>query len=289
MKMRDDFCVFILTHGRPDRVYTYRELKRWGYTGKVYLVVDDEDSTLPEYIKQFGEESVLVFSKEEVAKKIDTASNRRDWGVILFARCVCFDLAEKVGVKYFVQFDDDYTSFFYRYNSKLDYGQWRLRSTFDELFNAMLDFYEGAPQISSLAISQGGDHIGGNPDNRPPRAKRKAMNSFLCSVERPFEFAGRINEDVNVYTEGGRRGELFLTTMSAQLNQRATQSNAGGMTETYLDGGTYVKSFYSVMYAPSCVSVGTLQDPRSPHMRIHHRINWDNAAPKILHERWKKE
>ncbi|EFL0486748.1 hypothetical protein G8G26_005003 [Escherichia coli] len=30
--MRDDFCAFILTHGRPDKVLTYRTLRRAGYT-----------------------------------------------------------------------------------------------------------------------------------------------------------------------------------------------------------------------------------------------------------------
>ncbi|HAW2119452.1 TPA: hypothetical protein JLO65_002875 [Escherichia coli] len=32
--MRDDFCAFILTHGRPDKVLTYRTLRRAGYNQK---------------------------------------------------------------------------------------------------------------------------------------------------------------------------------------------------------------------------------------------------------------
>lgn len=43
--MRDDFCAFILTHGRPGKVLTYRTLRRAGYTGKIFIVVDDEDKT----------------------------------------------------------------------------------------------------------------------------------------------------------------------------------------------------------------------------------------------------
>lgn len=35
--MRDDFCVFILTHGRPDNVRTYNTLMRLGYTGYVLM------------------------------------------------------------------------------------------------------------------------------------------------------------------------------------------------------------------------------------------------------------
>lgn len=36
--MRDDFCAFILTHGRPDKVLTYRTLRRAGYTGNGFCV-----------------------------------------------------------------------------------------------------------------------------------------------------------------------------------------------------------------------------------------------------------
>ena len=81
---------------------------------------------------------------------------------------------------------------------------------------------------------------------------------------------GTFNEDVNTYTSKGRAGALCFTVMQARLNQLDTQSNSGGMTDTYVDGGTYLKSFYSVMYCPSSVKVGELADPRSPHRRLHH-------------------
>lgn len=42
----EDFCVFILTHGRANNVETCKTLKRCGYTGKVYLLVDDEDDQI---------------------------------------------------------------------------------------------------------------------------------------------------------------------------------------------------------------------------------------------------
>ena len=38
--LRDNFCVFILTHGRSDRVYTYKTIRKQGYTGPVFFVVD---------------------------------------------------------------------------------------------------------------------------------------------------------------------------------------------------------------------------------------------------------
>jgi len=284
-----DFCAFILTHGRPDKVYTYENLKRSGYTGKIFIVIDDEDKTGSEYRKRFGD-AVLTFSKSDIAKRFDEGDNFNDRRAIFYARNACFDLAKQVGCKYFIQLDDDYNSGFYiRFNSSLSYGNTPRIKNLDGVLCALLDFYRSA-SVHSIAMSQGGDHIGGDAEGKQvPRLKRKAMNSFICSTDRPFEFVGRVNEDVNTYTSGTRRGLLFFTTMQAQVNQLATQSNAGGMTEMYLESGTYVKSFYSVMYAPSCVKVGELGDPRSPSYRLHHRINWRAAAPLILRETVRKQ
>ena len=61
--MLNDFCVFILTHGRPDKVYTVNTLKKHGYTGPVYLVIDDEDNTSAKYYENYGDQ-VIMFSKE---------------------------------------------------------------------------------------------------------------------------------------------------------------------------------------------------------------------------------
>ena len=66
------------------------------------------------------------------------------------------------------------------------------------------------------------------------------MNSFLCSTDRPFKFVGAMNEDVNTYTTLGSRGNLFFTFTSLQLDQKETQSQAGGITDMYLKYGTYI-------------------------------------------------
>ena len=53
----------------------------------------------------------------------------------------------------------------------------------------------------------------------------------------------------------------------------------------YLEMGTYVKSFYTIMYAPSCVKMGLLG---LSSKRLHHQVYWNNAVPKILEEKHKK-
>lgn len=286
--MRDDFCTFIISHGRPDKVITYDTLIRSGYTGKLYIVIDDEDKTGDRYREKFPG-MVLTFSKEVVSKTFDEGDNSDNRRTTSYVRNACFDLAEQVGCRYFLVLDDDYYVFGYRADSGLQPKYRKIRREMDNVFDAMVDYLETSP-CTAIAFSQGGDWIGGVDGHTKSwlRPSRKAMNSFFCSTDRRFNFVGRLNEDVNTYVSLSTIGTLFLTIMQIQLDQKQTQATSGGMTEAYLDAGTYVKSFFTVMYAPSCVKVGAMGDPRSGDCRIHHAINWGNAAPCILRESHRK-
>lgn len=138
----------------------------------------------------------------------------------------------------------------------------------------------------SVAFSQGGDLLGGADNaNYHKRLLRKAMNTFFCKTSNKFQFLGRVNEDVNTYTCLGNRGHLFFTYMPFSINQTETQKSKGGMSEMYLDSGTYIKSFYTVMFCPSSVKIGTMG---SAHKRIHHLIDWNHCVPCIISPRYKK-
>jgi hypothetical protein len=280
----DNFCALILTHGRPDRVLTLSALKLAGYTGPVFFVVDDEDRTLPAYRKRFGDR-VVTFSKPDIAARYDEADNFQDRRSIFYARNASFDIARSLGFTYFIQLDDDYTGFWFRSGDEQQFGHWHVRCL-DEVFALTLDYFRSIP-AASVCFAQGGDFIGGGEGTyqRDCTFRRKAMNTFICSTERQFAFQGRINEDVSTYAEGGRRGLLFITLLSIMITQVTTQKNSGGMTELYLDGGTFLKSFYSVMFAPSCVKIGVMGNE---HPRIHHHVDWKTAVPVILGEQHRK-
>jgi hypothetical protein len=74
--------------------------------------------------------------------------------------------------------------------------------------------------------------------------------------------------------------------MPIQLNQQHTQEQSGGLTEEYLRLGTYAKSFYTVMMAPSCTTVTVMGES---NLRPHHRITWRKAVPKVVPERYRKD
>jgi hypothetical protein len=279
-----DFVVFIITNGRPDNVVTLKTLKKGGYTGNIYFVVDDEDDTRAEYIKNFGVDKVKIFNKKKYADMVDEGNNFNNRRTTTHARNACFDISKKLGYKYFMVLDDDYTKFDYRINGTGNYpsGNFITRCRLDSIFNSLLNYYKSI-SAKSIAISQGGDWIGGFPGVW--KFKRKCMNSFICSIDRPFKFIGQLNEDVNTYVTLGSIGDLFITIPFLSLTQKQTQGQKGGMTDAYLLNGTYVKSFSTVIMMPSSVKVSMMHTTNS---RLHHSIKWVNTTPMIIDEKYKK-
>lgn len=282
--MRDDFAIFILTHGRADNMITPLALERCGNTNRIYYIIDNEDAQAERYYNKFGKENVIMFDKKQKAKSCDTMDNITNRNIVLFARNSCFEIAKQLGLTYFLELDDDYTIFRSRVldNDKL---ATIYCTDFDAVVDETINFLE-ISGATTVAFGQTGDFIGGSECKLfKEKILRKAMNSFFCKVDRPFDFYGRINEYVNAYVSLGSRGKLFFTISDMTLNQQDTQQKKGGLTDAYIELGTYVKSFYTVMINPSCVKISEMGDN---HRRIHHLINWENAVPKIISSDFKK-
>ena len=277
-----NFAALILTHGRPDKVYTIDALRKGGYTGPVYLVIDDEDRAGAEYQSRYGEQ-VVVFDKVAVAAMFDGADQEDDRRTVVYARNASAQIAKQLGLTHYIQLDDDYTYFAHRLlmRDRLDYVY---ATNLDEVFRAFVEFLDTTGALT-VAFAQGGDYIGGVEGGFLNRGlSRKAMNTFISRVDCPIGFVGRVNEDVNTYVVKGNRGELFFTFTRFAINQSNTQETAGGMTAIYA-GGTYAKSFYPVMMAPSCVKISVIGMTGE---RIHHRVQWNHAVPKIISGKYRK-
>jgi len=283
MAMTRKFAIFILSHGRPDNIRTLDMLDRCGWTGKTYIVIDDEDSRADEYFTRYGD-MVLQFNKKEVADRIDDADTSGDRRAIIYARHATQTMAKELGYDYLLQLDDDYPDLRYRFVKNGVLTSYRVKN-FDALAEATLQFLDDTNALT-VAYGQGGDMIGGiNSPNYKAGLQRKAMNSFFLRTDRYCDFKGKINDDVNLYTVYGAQGELIFTSFHVNVLQLATQSNQGGMTELYLEEGTYTKSFYSVMMAPSCVKIYPMG---TANRRLHHKVDWRYAVPKIINQKYRK-
>lgn len=286
MTANKNFAIFILSHGRPDNVITYQTLRKQGYTGRIFIIVDDEDKTIDKYKEAYKGE-VIVFSKKDYEGRFDIMDNFQNNKVVVYARNACYDIARKLGLDYFFEYEDDYTRFQYRFIDG-DLLRGSLVKNLDEVLNTTIDCLDETG-VSTIAFAQGGDFIGGAGSFRANSFKRKAMNTFVFKVNQDPKddviFVGRMNDDVNTYLTLGRVGKLFCQIARVNVVQLETQSNSGGNTEAYKSSGTYVKSFYSVMSSPSCCKVDLMG---RTNKRLHHKIDWNMAVPKIIDEKFKK-
>jgi hypothetical protein len=278
-----NFAVFIMVYGRPDKNLTYNTLLKSGYTGKVYFIGDNTDIEIDKYKKLYSND-LFIFDKKEAAKKYDSGDNSGDLRSTMFAANEIFRIAKSISVQYFFIMCDDYFDFYYAFADSV--GSVWIKNI-DKIFDLMVNFYKTTSALS-IAFAQTGDFIGGIDNGKASYrfSKRKVMNSFLCSTDRPFEFVGRMNEDVTTYVNLGQRGELFLTIPVIALGQKDTQQVKKGLTEMYVDNGTYIKSMFSVIYNPSCVKASMMN---AKHKRIHHSIKWATTTPMIISEKHKKQ
>jgi hypothetical protein len=279
---KNNFAVMILSYGRPEKQYTYKTIRDKGYNGKIYIVCDDKDKSLKKYIEIYKDE-VLVFSKDKYKKTFDKCDNFENDKSVIYARNAVYDLASEKGLKYICVVDDDYSEFQYRVDKNYKYKAKAITKNISDIFEIFLEYLIKS-KIKTICFSQGGDFIGGSENADfaiKKNIKRKAMNLYFFDVDNPMYFVSKLNDDLTTSVFEGVKGELLFTCPLVSLVQKETQQNSGGLTDIYLDYGTYVKSFYSVMYYPAAVKISTMG--RTNH-RFHHKVKWNNVCPKIIRE-----
>ena len=69
---KKDYAVFILSHGRARDIKTVKTLKKFGYTGEWFVVIDDLDKQRHLYETKFDKNRLIVFDKKKVAEQTDT-------------------------------------------------------------------------------------------------------------------------------------------------------------------------------------------------------------------------
>ena len=291
VEYKDIFTVFIISYNRADRVYTYNTLKRQGYTGDIYIIIDKSDPQKEEYRKRY-EDKVIIFDKNDYLWVDLLDNNINDKQTPVYARNAVYDIAENLGYKYFLVLDDDYRGFEFpgmRFIKKKRAKDCKI-DNLDDVFKIVLDFYINTP-FKVIAFAQSGDFIWGKgryihvTRENEIKFNRKVMNSHFCSVDRRIEWKGRMNDDVNTYVYWGNKGYLFLTIYFISLYQQVTQTNPGGLTETYKRYNTYKKSFMSLMCCPSSIKISSISQI---YIRPHHKIFWEYTVPAIIPEKYKK-
>lgn len=283
--VREDFAIFILSHGRADNLMTVKTLNKFNYSGKWYIIIDTDDDQIELYKNNFGSEHIIVFNKDDIESKFDIMDNFDGRQVPVYARNILFDLAKSLNLTYFLELEDDYTNIRARRVDNSGSLRTHYFDCLDDAINPMLEFLDISGALT-ICWAQTGDLIGGKSSKVYSEViSRKAMQTFFCRVDRPFQYIGRFNDDVNMYVDYGKRGNLIMTVRDLCIDQPVTQKTDGGIKEMYARYGTYTKSFYSVMLHPSGVKIHVIGDK---HYRIHHSVEHEHTYVKIISSKFKK-
>lgn len=278
--MRDDFAVFILSHGRAEKCLTLETLRRCGFTGKVFIVIDDEDEQKADYFSNYGSDIVVEFCKKDYVSSVDTITIVDNPASPTFARNAVCDIAKQHGVKYFGMFDDDLTNFLYRYN---DSGSLRKKdiSDLDKIFEYMLDFMD-ISNADCFAFTNAGGLIGGVSGRFSEGLRRQAAATFIIRTESYAPFVGVYNEDMNYSLLKARKGQLVFELTKIAFYTCERGDNSGGLHDLYASKDWYFINFHSVVCLPDVCKI----QPRNGNAKL--KINWVCSIPQIISGRWKK-
>lgn len=273
--------VYILTHGRPSfcEKNTISALRRQKFSGNIVLIVDDEDEEIEGY-KNLGYD-VEVFSKKDTVCDTHLPHTGKIYTSILYARQAAFDVAKRRGDRYFCTMDDDYQYFEIKCRMKDKMLNLYQPSDINGVMKLTYDILK-TTNASCVAWAQTGDLVA---NRLTVGSVRKAMNTLFFDTNRKYEFYGLFDQDTTAYSHLGICGGLVLTIPFIVTKQHLTQKESGGLTESYKKFGTYVKALFPVMKTPSAIKVSKLG---VKNFRIHHRIMWENCAPRILSPDWQQ-
>lgn len=278
--MRDDFAVMICSHGRAKTLTTFDALRECGYTGKIFIIIDDEDNQIDEYRDRF--ENVHIFCKQKYYEAADGVIEGKQ-KCILYARNACYDIAAENDLTFFCEIDDDISAFYFRYIAEEKAKQTKIKSL-DEVFEELLHFYEHK-KTSVLGFMTQGDYIGGISSKAFRQGiSRTVSNVFIMKTDRRIDFIASMNEDTCSALVYGQRGELFMSVNGIMQSSEEIGNNTlgNGMTEFYEKLGSFSRTFIAVICRPDCVKA----EAAKGKFRI--RVNWNNSVPMIINERWKK-
>lgn len=244
------FAIFILTNGRPNHQYTLEFLRK-SFNGDVFLLCDNEDKSLKEYQKNYGDK-VLVFDKNEWVSKSDPMDNFQSKNTVLYARNAVFEIAKDMGYDYFAMVDDDITQLSFRYekDGKL---VGKPVQNFDRVISNVLDFMDDT-KTDFFSFGTDKIYIGGSSNSQfQKKIIDKVYNFIICRTGCEHFYKGIMNEDEIHNILSMSVGSLVKSSTIIQMQMKPVgRDSIGGNAETYNENGyySYVRNFYPIIAFP---------------------------------------
>ena len=247
----NDFAIFILTHGRPHNQDTRSALRRAGYTGKIYIVLDNLDETINEYRQLYSD--VIVFDKMKYVESSETGVSKPHIKFALFARNAIEDIAQEKGLLYFAMVDDDLTKFRFRYEE-----DGKLRSlevkNMDKLLELYTEFMETG-NVNTISLASQFNFVGGVGSVPAINSMKLRMcfNFYIRSTKIKVNWKSNICHDRITSILSNRDGLIWLQLPFVQYDMRELHGiNEGGNSDVYREITDFYRIFFSVVFLPDC-------------------------------------
>lgn len=282
--MTKKFAVFILTHGRPNNQLTVKSLADVGYSGDLYLVVDDQDTTIDEYIDVWGADKIIIFNKDYFIRNTDTGLHTPVPKFAVFARNAIEHIAKEMGYKTFMMLDDDITRFRVRLPDGDSLKSYQIKGQFNSIIENSVDYVLNC-DIACLGLGFCNLYIGGvaNFNKENPR-QRLCAEAFIRNTAHPISWRLNMVEDLITSIDAAISGDVWFQFLPIQCEILMSEGAVdGGNSDVYRQLGMYKISFMPVIAYPSSNSVKygkkTWISSTSP----------DKCIPKIISSRYRKE
>ena len=246
--------VFIKTHGRPDRQYTYETLRQSGYTGEIIFMTDDEDNTsyrLREFTDNDSKCSHVEFSKRFYVDTVDSFSAVPKRDVNLYAWCACEDYAHSLACDNFIMADDDITSFRYRFLENQTLKSLKITSNLNKLFKYIFDYMNYA-DIKTASTGM------------PQMYFSKDIANNMWKYRVPYQFVFRngnykmkwvseYEEDIISAIRLSNEGNYCTVIPIVQHDAVSLGTSSGGMCNVYTQSrNRFNLAQYGFIHSPSC-------------------------------------
>jgi hypothetical protein len=280
--MREDFAVFICTHGRPNAQHTLNYLLSNGYTGKWYLVLDDQDDTINQYIDKFGPDNILIFDKNHYVNSCDTGTNSPQFKCILYAKLAVEDIAKDMGLSAFVIADDDLKRFRFRYDCDGSLKSINV-TNMDKVIEAYTDFMLEA-NIASTGFGFAQNYFVGTDcfTNDCVQKSRIPYNFVFRNAKFDVPWILCFGEDIGTAIQQSKIGQFWMSCVFVQQEIEPLGKMKGGMYDVYHNIHGIELREYCYIYNPTTVKIAYYKTD------FMNTIKRENSFPKLVSQSLKK-
>lgn len=273
--------IYIISKGRP-QCKTAETLQNINYEGDWFIVCGNNDETLPEYIKKWGEDKVLVFDWYEEIKKTDVMDNfgfeKMPSGAAPVRNAV-FDFSRARGERRHWQMDDDF-NIFRLTNTEMTKNP-KIDGRLLQFWLKRIAKFADDAKLANIGLSLCEESF--PTDAKTFTSRVYAVHNMSNDPNLTPRWKGRFNDDTIHAITVHRLGQLKeMNIKFCSTDTAYTQQEAGGLTEMYKELGTVRKTAYLILIAPNATKLVISKG------RYHHKVDWSKLVVKTIREQWKK-